>query len=455
MKRILINRIKRNQILILLLAVLVVSSCKKSYFYDGINDDPSQLKDPVPSNLLAGVIQSTGYLVGGDASRFTSNFMQQVTGSANQSLLANNYEVSADDVDNMWTAGLYPSIMGNANSLIKVAETKNQRHYAAVGRILMAYNLGLATDLWGDVPYTEAFLGKANLQPKYDSQASIYTTLDNLLATAITTLSTDDGSPFQPGDKGEDMLFGGNLQRWSRFAHSLRAKFYLHQAKRDNTNYAKAIAEAALGFLPGEMAAVNFSGTSVGTQNPWAQFNEQRGDIAFTGTIYNKLAAAADPRLEAYQTVDGGDILLGPLYGSSNSPVVLMSYDELKFVEAEAHFQKPGQDRIAAAAAYNAGVVANLTRTVNDASYAVVVAKTAVTITLNDIMTQKYYALFLNPEVWTDWRRTGLPVLTAPAGSSLGGALPRSLLYPSGEQRYNSNAPKNTSMLRRVGWDVQ
>lgn len=447
MKFIIIDRMKRSYLLLFVLTVLSVSSCKKGFLNDDLNKDPSQLQSPVPSSLLPGIIQSTGYLIGGDASRFPAIFMQQAVGQANQAILINRYEVSAGDVDNMWSAGFY-NIMGNTDAMIKLAKQKGQGHYAAIGQILQAYNLGMTTDLWGDVPYAEAFRGKENMQPKYDSQQDIYTALDQLLTEAITSLSTADGSPIAPG--ADDILFSGDLDLWSRFAHSMKAKFYLHLAKKDPSNYARALAEAAQGFKATENAGVKFAGTSEPAQNPWYQFNTQRGDIGFTGTMYTLLKAAGDPRLAIYQNAEDGS--LGPLYGSANSTVYLMSYDELKFIEAEAYFQT---NKAAAASAYNTAVAANLTRTVKNTSYAATVAKTAADITLNDIMTQKYFALFLNPEVWTDYRRTGLPTLLAPALSSLGGALPRSLLYPIGEQRYNPNTPKNTSMLRRVNWDVQ
>lgn len=451
MKFIMINKIERSHIVVLLVVAMTVSSCKKGYFYDTINNDPSQLASPVPSSLLPGIIQTTGYIIGGDASRYPANFMQQVVGVANQSVLANRYEVSADDVDDMWTAGFY-RIMGNAHAMIKLAKQKGQGHYAALGQIMLAYNLGVTTDLWGNVPYTEAFSGKANLQPKFDSQQSVYAAIDQLLSDAVTSLGAADGSPFQPA--ADDLLFGGDLALWSRFAHSLKARFYLHLSKRDPSSYAKALMEVPLGFQPGENAGVKFSGTSVPTQNPWFQFNDQRPDIGFTGTIYTLLKDASDPRLSVYQSMEGEDALLGPLYGSPNSTVVLMSYDEVRFIEAEAHLMG-NADKAAAATAYNAAVSANLTRTVKSASYAGTVAKTSADITLKDIMVQKYFALFLSPEVWNDYRRTGFPVLTAAAGSALGGALPRSLLYPIGEQRYNPNTPKNTSLLRRVWWDIQ
>jgi hypothetical protein len=423
-------------------------SCKKGYFYSGINDDPSQLKNPLPSNLLPGIIQSTGYEWGGDASRFPSTFMQQTTGIANQSLQANRYAVSADDVNNMWTSGLYGGgIMNNAHSLIIIADSLKQYHYAAIGRILMANALGLTTDFWGDVPYTQAFQGVGNTQPKYDTQQQIYDTLFQLLNKAIAALGVDDGSPFQPG--AEDLLYGGDLDKWARFAHALKAKFYLHLVKVDAANYDKALAEIPDAFsASSDDAGVLFNGASVASENPWSQFNSQRGDIGFTGYIYDLLEANGDPRLAVYSDGDGG---LGTLYGSPNSTVYLMSYDELKFIEAEAAFQKNNKE--AAASAYNAAVSANLIRTVGNDNYLAKVRKTAADITLQDIMTQKYIANFLNPEVWADWRRTGLPALTPAPGGVLGGQLPRTLLYPSGEQRYNANAPKNTSMTRRVWWD--
>ncbi|WP_299289612.1 SusD/RagB family nutrient-binding outer membrane lipoprotein [uncultured Mucilaginibacter sp.] len=434
---------------------LVFTSCKKGYFYPGINDNPSQLQKPLAKNLLPAIIQSTGYEWNGDASRFTSTFMQQVTGAANQSALANTYAVSTDDVDNMWTTGLYGGgIMNNANSLIKIADAANQAHYGAIGRIMMANALGLTTDLWGDVPYTEAFQGTANLQPHYDSQQSIYATLDKLLSDAIA-LAAKTETTAQPG--ADDILYNGNMAKWIRFAHSLRAKLYLHLVKIDPANYDKALAEAALGFTSNtDDAAVSFSGASVTSENPWSQFNSQRGDIAFTGYIYNLLAGTADPaevpakdpRLAVYSDGSGG---LGTLYGSPNSAVYLLSYDELMFIQAEAQLQKG--NNAAAATAYNNAVRANLTRTVGSSTYASTYTKTAANITLKDIMVQKYIANFLNPETWTDWRRTGYPQLTPNANGVLNGQIPRSLLYPSGEQRYNANAPKNTSMLRRVWWD--
>ncbi len=435
-----------------LLMLLCCSACKKSYFYTGINDDPSQLKNPAPSAILPGAILKSAYIWGGDASRFASLFMQQSTGIANQAYNHSLYTVTPDDVDNMWYAGFYGAIMNDIKAMIDTATDQQQLHYAAVGKILMASNLGEVTDLWGDVPYTQAFQGLANTQPKYDPQQQVYDTLQKLLDEAIASLTVDDGSPFQPGTQ-DDLMFGGNLDLWVRFAHALKAKFYLHLVKVSPATVQPALNEIPQGFKDGQGAFVKFVGTTATTtQAPWYQFNTQRGDIAFNGYLNDLLYKAKDPRYAVYY--DPSDsTLLGDLYGASNASVYFMSYDELKFIEAELQFRN--NNKTAAAAAYNEAVRANLSRTVGTDAYLQEVSRTAANITLNDIMTQKYIALFLSPEIWTDWRRTAIPVLKAPQGNTLGGQLPRSLLYPSSEQRYNTNAPKNTTMLRRVWWDVQ
>ncbi|WP_343688558.1 SusD/RagB family nutrient-binding outer membrane lipoprotein [Chitinophaga sp.] len=436
-----------------LILVIAAGGCKRAYFYDGINEDPSKLHNPTPSSMLAGVELTSAYNWGGDASRFPSLFMQQTTGAANQSANYSLYNLTPDDVDNMWNGGFYAGIMSNCDTLIKIALADGQLHYAAIGMVLMATNLGQVTDFWGDVPYSEAFKGLNNTSPKYDKQQALYDTIHALLDRAITYLSTDDGAAFQPS-KTDDLMYKGDLTMWLKFAHSLKAKFYLHTVKVNSSAVTNCLAQVAEGFEEGEGAFIDFVGsTAVTTQNPWFQFNDQRADITFDGYLNDLMYAAGDPRYSVY--FDPSDsTLLGSLYGSANSPVYFMSYDELKFIEAEAQLRN-GNNTAGAATAYNEAVSANLKRTVNNTAYLANVSKTAANITLQDIIVQKYIALFLSPETWTDWRRTGYPVLTAPSGNVLNGSLPRSLYYPSSEVRYNTNTPSNTTLTRRVWWDAQ
>lgn len=439
----------------LLLGVVVFSSCKK-YFYDGINDDPTQLKDPTPSLMLSPILLSSGYEYGGDESRFPSIFMQQVTGDANQSYSAGIYNISPDDVDNMWSFGFYSGLMNNTYDLINKAEELNQKYYHAIGQITMANLLQRTTDLWGDIPYKDAFKGNESKNAAFDSQESIYNQIFSLLNNAIAEIDAGDAGSSLPGQ--EDILYRNadddidlQMSQWKKLAHALKARAFIHLVKINPAYYDSVINEIPDAFAGNEdNAIVPFSASSVNSENPTFQFNDQRGDITYDGYLQDILKAAGDPRVKVYYAGASG-LSLGSLYGSDNSGVPLMTYYELKFIEAEAQFQKGAKSL--AADAYNEAVKANLNFTVKDQSYAASVEKTAANITLADIMTQKYIALFLRAESWTDWRRTGIPALTAPGGNVTGGTIPRALVYPSKEVRYNSNTPTGRTLTSKLWWD--
>ena len=71
---------------------------------------------------------------------------------------------------------------------------------------------------------------------------------------------------------------------------------------------------------------------------------------------------------------------------------------------------------------------------------------------MNKIMTQKYIAMFAQPETWSDWRRTGIPALTPTSGS----AVPTNWDYAQNSYFFNSNSPSEmtapASLLRGVDW---
>lgn len=433
----------------LLLAVVILSACSKKFFYDGINDDPTQLKDPTPALMLAPVILSSGYEYGGDESRFTSTFMQQVTGDANQSYSAGIYNISPDDVDNMWSFGFYSGLMNNDYDLINLANSLNQKYYHAVGQILMANFLQRATDLWGDIPYSEAFKGNDSKNAKFDTQETIYQQIFSLLNSAIGEIDGGDAGSAVPGS--EDYLYSGDMSKWEMLAHALKARCFIHLVKVNPAYYDSAINEIPKAFTGNvDNAIVPFSASSVNSSNPTFQFDDQRGDITYDGYLQTLLKNAGDPRFGVYYN-STDSTALGDFYGAANAPVPLMTFYELKFIEAEAQFQKGNMD--AAAAAYNAAVIANLNYTVGNSSYASTVEKTAANITLTDIMIQKYISLFLRAESWTDWRRTGIPNLTPADGNVTGGVIPRALIYPSGEIKYNSNTPKGRTLTSKLWWD--
>ncbi len=107
--------------------------------------------------------------------------------------------------------------------------------YMETAKVLKAFNTAMATDFFGAMPYSEAF-GARNylygqpviLKPKYESQEEIYNALLNDLETAANytkTAKLDDKIEVQKAFKEQDIIYKGNLQKWYKFANSLRLRY--------------------------------------------------------------------------------------------------------------------------------------------------------------------------------------------------------------------------------------
>src|SRR5260221_4021256 len=169
------------------------------------------------------------------------------------------------------------------------------------------------------------------------------------------------------------------------------------------------------------------------------------------------MIALKDPRLPILidtTTASGHDGLL--YYGQISSPVEFVTYDELLFASAEATLRSSGN--IATAEGYYRNAIqANMQK--------LGVGNADITTYLNangklpagtdaaiaQVAAQEYLALYLNPEVWTLWRRTNVPALTPVTGANV----PRRLLYPQTEYSYNSaNVPGSVTLFSpQVFWD--
>lgn len=453
---------KKLYFLILFVAV-TMSSCEK-WIDPDINVDPNNPTDVSMSQLLAPVQVNLAYIVGGELARFDCLWMQQIAGLQSQAAENDIYTLGESDVNGAWSYNLYSPGMINTKILLEKASDKNSPHFAGVAKILMAYQLGVTTDQWGDIPYTDAFKGNINkLKPTYDSQEQVYSTIFTLLDEAIADLSAPE-SVFSPGD--EDLFYGGDLAKWKKAAFALKARFSIHLSKRNgNTAYANALAAIANSFQGNSDDLKLVFGTAYNNSNPIYQSEQERpGYYSASSTYMNMLAATNDPRKPVYFTGNTGSkpgepnadaAVIGPGYASTDSPVYLISYAELKFIEAEARYKLNPADPLAVAAC-NEGIKASLQRegVYGDGSWFEANKVTAGTISLEKIMVQKYMSSFLQIETWTDWRRTGYPVLQMATGAVLS-EIPRRLPYPQHERLYNGeHMPVGLTLVSRVWWDV-
>jgi hypothetical protein len=451
--------------------LLAVSTYSCNKYVDNGNESPNKPSNATPAALLSYSSLSVQSSYNGSLSRTTSIFMQHAQGTLEQYQGISTYSVLESDFDNDWDK-IWVDGMTNAKQLEKVAGTENP-WYQGIAKIHQAMLFGLATDLWGDIPFSEAGqaleLGEAGYYPKYDPQETVLQGIQALLDQAIVLLNKDQSQNILlPGN--DDLILAGDNTRWVKCAYALKARYANRLSKRDASGSATqalgAIAQA--GFTSSDDVDARY-GSNPNEYNQWYAFNfvERANYLKMNKKYVDTLVAMNDPRLPfictnddngAYSGTASDDFDVstsnpGPYYASPASTCELISYAELKFIEAECQFRL--NDKAAAAMAHNEAVKASILKITgsSDATYETANAsETAGTISLEKIMFQKWLASFTKIEVWTDWRRTGLPSLTPSAASTLG-EIPRRLPTPSDERINNPNATVVTNLLQKVWFD--
>ena len=453
--------------LLLSLTAAVLPGCSK--YLEDATENPNDPSIGSPGSMLANIEVATFSNYSGNSARRAAILTQQMAGTDGQMIQLANYQILEGDVTNEWK-GIYNNAVINCNLLIESYGEKNP-YYAGIAKIIKALNIGLATDMWGDVPFTEAGLGlSGNSAPKYDTQEAIYAGIQTLLSDAIADLSKDPSANayFPSGD----LVFSGDPASWISSAWLLKARYANRLSQRD----AAGSATLALDYLnnaglTGSENDLNAIFGEGGTElNQWYAFESARGGYIRMGKYFvDTLTATADPRLAFYAALDdnGGysgssvdpaeaDVAtsaIGSYFGSPASVAPIATYVEAKFIEAEAKLRSG--DNAGAALAMNDAVKASILQITgsNDPTFeAAYASETGATVTLNKIMFQKYVAMFTQVEVWNDWRRTDIPQLT-PNPSGVVPGIPTILPTSQDERLYNNNATVITNLLSKVWWD--
>ena len=450
--------IKIASLFFLGLVLLFNASCSKDQFTAvNVNQNAPDSNSVTPSILLTTIEGSVAYTQGGDMSRFASMFMQQTYGYSRQSQAYYQYIFTSQDVDGLW-GNLYTSIMQNNVKLMTLSDKRSYNEYSGISRVLMAYALQIGVDNFGSMPYSYAFGGMSNMQSKYDADKVLYSAILSMCDSAITLLNMTKAGFLTPSN--DDILYGGDASKWIKFAHAIKARIYIHQSKNNTAMATSAIAEIAQSFASNSDGAIyaGFAAASNGN-NPWYQFNNNRGDISFAmGTMPNNMLGVNDPRysiLVDTTTADGGDYLGGYYGGNPDAPVEFITYEELQFINAEAIMRTSGS-LVNAQASFQAGIGASMAKlgvaSSDAAAYIAAQGTLASATAIQQIANEEYVALYLNPEAWTLWRRTGYPQLTP---TKTGASVPRRLLYPQSEYSYNvANTPKGSTLYTPlIFWD--
>lgn len=135
------------------------------------------------------------------------------------------YNLTPLSYDATWT-NLYAGSLEDLAALESRAQTNGQKNFVAIAKIMQAYNLQILVDAWGDVPYSEALQGPANLTPKFDKAEDLYDQMIVLLNDGIASI---DPASQNPGTN--DIVFKGNMAKWQRFANTLKLRIYIREAQ--------------------------------------------------------------------------------------------------------------------------------------------------------------------------------------------------------------------------------
>lgn len=438
---------KRFILILVILLSAAISGCSDFLTGPKLDSDPNRAVDVPVENLLVGVQVNAYGVMGSHIARTAVMWMQQMAGVAQHYSGYDIYQQTPGQFSGEWYdiyggGGLY-----DLRQIQQRAGEEGKRTIVAIAKMWEALLISTAADLWGDVPYSEA-ANPEILTPKYDKQSEVHNAILRLIDSAIEDFNA--GQPFFDGNF--DFTYGGDKDKWIAAAHTLKARILLNWAEVDPGKYAQALAEAQQGISSDADNWRTRHSETAGEEAPWWQFEARRfGYVRAGNYLVELLKAHNDPRLQLYFAPDADGNYVGSkpgefngdanalnpnTFGSKSWNSDLVSWFENQFIMAECEYAL-GNEAAALDRLNNAiqpglevkwGLAAN--------SLPRYAGLSGVDL-LEAIMLEKYKAMFLNMQIWSDWRRTAFPIFPDVPGD---GRIPRRLLYSEDELNVNPNA---------------
>ncbi|MGI6342760.1 MAG: SusD/RagB family nutrient-binding outer membrane lipoprotein [Bacteroidales bacterium] len=466
-----------KKIFLILLLPFLLFSCSQDIM-DEVNKNQNNAEYMDAKNLLPDLLLKSGFeTTGTDIAWYASVYIEHNAGTWNQSYQA-DHRVAQDNsslMNNSWNS-LY-DVMNIAQTIINKTDPENgdekDNYYArAIAQIMMAYNLAVATDCWGEVPYTEACKGLDNLKPAYDKQSELYPKIQQLLTEGIenmeraTTTYTDKDYIYKSA--------ADNKAAWIKAAYSLKARYALRLTNVDNNAATEALGFIAKGFeSSGDNMLLDGFVIDLPGANPWGEFWYMRDHLSVSTTIFNLMTERSDTNRMARYFSSTDPTMIAPIgeakqtqdpkvYARSQFtcswmafqyPILMCTYHELKFIEAEALFRTGGDYKPALQEAIRAAFALVGADGADDYYTNQVEPRLTPDNELKEIITQKYIAFYDREatETYNDYRRTGFPEMKNPHNATIG--FINRFPWALGEMTTNSqNVPTEKGIFDKVWW---
>ncbi len=403
-----------------------------------------------------------------------------------------NYDLINRDVNGFTYARLYSTVLMDLDSArasvknIPLISDAEKAANEAVITVMEVYAYSLLVDIFGDVPYSEA-LDFENPTPAYDDDKEIYYDLLEKLDSAIPSLT---GNTLELGD----VIYGGDVSLWRKFANSLKLRMAIRIADSDDTKAAALVTEATTDGVFTSSAddfKIQYLDGTPNTHPLWVTLIQSgRSDYVASNTIADYMNGLNDPRRAFYfKDLDSIGQVVGGVYGASNAyppnskPGAIqegktrigtaLSYVEVEFLLADAAERWGGG--ASAQSHYNAGVTTSILNWgVAGGQDASVMAAAAAAYLLQPnvdyttapgswkekIAMQKWLALYDQGfEAWSTYRLYDAPVMNVAAGANT--LPPTRYTYPFSEYTLNETSVKaagsaigGDDLFSKVFWDV-
>ncbi len=305
--------------IILFASSLIFSGCKKGFL--DINSTPNNPTSVPPSVILPNTTIAIAFANGNDLNRAASVLVQHTAGVANQVQAYDVFNLDGS-FDNQWNFEIYNGALNNLEVLIS-ATAATSPAYSGIAKLQKAYVLSLATDLWGDVPYSQAGKGLAFETPRFDKQEDIYQGNTALQITGLLDLVKDGiadlgkTSLLKPGIK-DDLVYKGVLANWIRAGNTLLLKFAIQMVNKNPTLAKSTIQSVITGNNYINANALDLQvpfGANVGNRNPIFDFNNnlRTGDMMLSSRLLALSRSLNDTvRLAKYFTKPNVPVVTGP-----------------------------------------------------------------------------------------------------------------------------------------------
>lgn len=471
---------------LLLAAGTSFSSCTGNFEEYNTNGESPEYGNVDPSTLLEQLISTGAYYIY-ERSWRVNNELMQYTVDCSASGRHQLYVFQTADFGTPWDR--FQRYAANAHHMIALGRNYDDPNAQAIAMTLKAVFVSLVADLYGDIPYREAYRIEDDItQPAIDPQSEVYPALIEMLLTAndlYRTATDSNGNYTYPLTvPGKDLLYGGDIAAWQKLTNSLCLRLCIRLSNRPEAGTA-AVMQQIVGnpvkypvFTSyADDAKVNYTGVS-----PFRNLFGDMTDTSFTTASHkcsaffiDQLTSTSDPRMAQWVRIVGSDDVHGVVSGvvepdgtgaSVMNPAVLKQYttpvwfmtsSELFFILSEAAHTGmiPGGE--AAAEAYYEQAVTNSIRqwnpSISDANIDRFLhgtgSKAAYDGTLERIIQQKWVSVFMQGfEAWCDYRRTGYPQLPIGPDVQNEGVLPTRLGY--GQMLISTNGDNYRKQVARM-----